>query len=61
MRRIAHLQQINCDLSNELAKSKLTVQKTSARAENLAKQYNELRCKTEQGNYLPKLTITYIT
>ncbi|CAH8520046.1 unnamed protein product [Schistosoma curassoni] len=50
MRRIAHLQQINCDLSNELAKSKLTVQKTSARAENLAKQYNELRCKTEQAN-----------
>uniref|UniRef100_A0A5K4EZE8 Putative spindle assembly checkpoint component MAD1 (Mitotic arrest deficient protein 1) n=1 Tax=Schistosoma mansoni TaxID=6183 RepID=A0A5K4EZE8_SCHMA len=50
MRRIAHLQQINCDLSNELAKSKLTVQKSSARAENLAKQYNELRCKTEQAN-----------
>ncbi|CAH8480288.1 unnamed protein product [Schistosoma turkestanicum] len=48
--RIAHLQKINCDLSNELAKSKLTVQKTSARAENLAKQYNELRCKIEQAN-----------
>ncbi|TNN10437.1 spindle assembly checkpoint component MAD1 (Mitotic arrest deficient 1) isoform 2, partial [Schistosoma japonicum] len=47
---ITHLKQINCDLSNELAKSKSTVQKTSARAENLAKQYNELRCKTEQAN-----------
>ncbi|KAK4469352.1 hypothetical protein MN116_006913 [Schistosoma mekongi] len=47
---ITHLKQINCDLSNELAKSKSTVQKTSARAENLAKQYNELRSKTEQAN-----------
>ncbi|CAH8838270.1 unnamed protein product [Trichobilharzia szidati] len=50
MHRIAHLQQINCDLSNELAKFKLTAQKASTRAENLAKQYNELRCKTEQAN-----------
>ncbi|CAH8496700.1 unnamed protein product [Heterobilharzia americana] len=50
MNRIAHLQQVNCDLSNELAKYKLTAQKASSRAENLANQYNELRCKTEQAN-----------